>query len=139
MKGTTDYRKLIEDQARENGTDPAEALREFIDLVQKIEDQRELGQLCQERKQELSKHYDYHLKSIPLPEGVEPIPMPRLSKKYGVWKFRQRKANQSSAILTRQANKFLPEGNYLKTPNRSHPKTDPSTLGAVEGGGDDGS
>lgn len=121
-----DYRRLIAEQAEATGTDPAEALREFVDLVRQIDDQRELGQLCQERKQELSKHYDYHLKGIPLPEGVEPIPQPRLSKKYGVWKNRQKKANQSVAILTIRANKLL-GGDFLKTPNRSHPK----------GGGDD--
>jgi hypothetical protein len=125
MRGT-DYRTLVQEQAAKSGKDPAEALREFIDLVRQIDDQRELGQLCQERKQELSKHYDYHLKHIPLPDGVEPIPMPRLSKKYGVWKNRQKKANQSVAVLTRMANAIL-GGTYLKTPNRSRP----------QGGGED--
>ncbi len=119
MKGS-EYRKLIEEQALATGADPAVALEEFRELVRQIDDQRELGQLCQERKQELSKHYDHHLKGIPLPEGVEPIAMARLSKKYGVWKNRQRKSNQSCAILTRQANGLL-GGNYLKTPNRSRP------------------
>lgn len=119
MKGN-DYRRLIEEQALAAGTEPAKALAEFRDLVRQIEDQRELGQLCQERKQELSKHYEHHLKGIPLPEGVEPIPMARLSKKYGVWKNRQRKSNQSTAILTCRANKLL-GGNYLKTTNRGRP------------------
>jgi hypothetical protein len=120
MKGQ-DYRKLIEDTARANGTDPAEALEEFIALVRQIDNHREHGAVCQEQKQELSAHYDYHLKGIPLPEGVEPIPMPQLSRKYGFWKNAQKRANQSVAILTVRANKLL-GGDFLKTTNRSRPK-----------------
>lgn len=128
MKGT-DYRQLIEDEATKSGTDPAEALKEFRELVRKIDAQREMGAVCQEEKLKLSAHYDFHYKHIALPEGVEPIPLDRLSERYGVWKHRQRKANQSVVILTSQVNKLLPKDTQLKTPNRSHPK----------GGGDDGS
>ncbi len=118
MKKGLDYRKLIEDTARANGVDPAQALEEFRDLVRRIDDQRELGELCQECKQELSAHYEHHLKGVPLPEGVEPIPMARLSKKYGVWASRQKRANQSVAILTIRANKLLPAECQLRTPSR---------------------
>lgn len=125
MKGH-DYRELIRSTALANGTDPDEALAEFVELVRQIDNHREHGAVCQEQKLELSKHYDYHLKGIPLPDGVEPIPMTHLSKKYGFWKHSQKKANQSVAILTIQANKLL-GGSYLRTPNGSRPK----------GGGDD--
>lgn len=119
MKGT-DYRRLIDEQAAKSGTDPAEALGEFRKLVCQIDNQRELGAVCQEQKRALSAHYDYHLKHIPLPEGVELIPQDRLSEKYGFWKNLQRRANQSTAILTRKANGLL-GGTYLKTTNRSRP------------------
>lgn len=117
--GELEYRRLVAEEALRAGVDPEEAFAEFESVIYERSNHIEAGTKLQAELDELSRHYDFHLKSTPLPEGVAPLSMKRLKSKWGFLSNQRRRENEGVVVLTNKANRMLGDS-YLRTP--SHPK-----------------
>lgn len=120
--------ELLTEQAVIDGRDPEQAIARFREVLLTLEEKRIVGAECQRRKLELSRHYDLHLKSIPLPEGITPLPRRELKRRWGIEKTEQEEANRSVSILTNEACRLLGAPLLIDPTRRRR---------APKGGGDD--
>jgi len=133
-----ELKELVADTAAAQGTNPEEALDEFVRLVKAIKEDKWLGASQAPVLRNLSAMYGYYRKGTPYPPE-QLLSEKELAREFALHKNIQKKANWRVSDNSRRANELLGD-HYLKT--NYHAKATGTGASATtntspEGGGDD--